>query len=191
MTALELATAVAVIGAAEAVVSSPPPSGNLEAKGMIVLAQPRERQNLHSEYFEGMLHLALSTADWEFASADIVAAALPNALAVRKTGVAAESARWSMYQKLDECCIQFAMGGRILIETCFQEAEANVSIFQAPGAARASRLGIAGSRDWVVGKRVWNSTPTRMARALGRERGSILQMEVVVTQRGDSDVGLT
>ncbi len=137
-----------------------------------------------------MLRLVLGTVDREFASADIVAAALPNALAVRKTGVVAESTGWPMYRKLNECRIQFAMGGRI-IETYFQEAEANVSIFQAPGAARAIRLNIAGRGDWVVGMKVWKSTPTQMAPALGREIGSILQMEVVVTQRDDFGVGLT
>src|SRR2546430_7072119 len=136
-----------------------------------------------------MLHQVPGTVGREYASADIVVAALPNALAVRKTGVAAESAGWPMYRKLNDCCIQFAMRGRIVIETCFQEAEADVLIFQAPGAARAIRLNIAGRRDWVVGMKVWKSTPTQMARALGREIASILQMEVVVTQRDDSGVG--
>ena len=144
MIALKFATAAAATGAAEVVVSGPPPSGNPEVKGMIILVSPPERQNLHFEYFEGALPLVLSTADWEFAPADIVAAVVPNALAVGTTGVAAESAHCPLHPKLNECRIQFAMGGRIVLETCFQEAEANVSIFQAPRAAHASRLGIAG-----------------------------------------------
>jgi hypothetical protein len=43
LTVLDLATTAAVVDAAEAAVSSPPPIGNHEAKGMIILASPHEQ----------------------------------------------------------------------------------------------------------------------------------------------------